>query len=178
MANYESFLWSFSSSTTPEIVRCVLNSCWFTFFNFYFFFVKKYTFFEIVSCRMLLQSNWDLPLNHPNQLKRDRKRIHFFTAPSNAELNRQEPNMKWELTFANILEKWLNQSDLDLTILAVHFVPKQAKVEGPCTYILGPIQEKGLSNVHFAILVLLRKKVANGTYNPNIALDKILWISQ
>ena len=68
----------------------------------------------------------------------------------------------------------MNQSDLDLTILAVHFVPKRAKVEGPCTYILGPIQEKGLSNVHFAILVLLRKKVANGTYNPNIALDKIL----
>ena len=142
-----------------------------------FFFVKKFhIFWNCLFCRMLLQFNWDLPLNHQNQLKKAQKQIHFFTAPFNVELNRPGPNMKWELTFANTPEKWLNPFDLERTILDVLFVQSKAKVAGPCIYTLGPIQGKSHSNVHFAILLLLRKKVANGTYNPNIANKNIFFL--
>ena len=131
--------------------------------------MTQYIFWNDLFCRMLLQFNSDLPLNHQNQLKKAQKPIHFFVAPSNVELKRPEPNMKWELIFANTPVKWLNQFDLVLIILVALYVPKQEKVEGPCISILGPILGKGLTNVHFAILVLLRKKVANDIYNPCIA---------
>ena len=131
--------------------------------------MTQYIFWNDLFCRMLLQFNSDLPLNHQNQLKRAQNNVHIFTVPSNVALKRPEPNMKWELIFANTPVKWLNQFDLVLIILDALYVPKQEKVEGPCIFILGPILGKGLTNVHFAILVLLRKKVANDIYNLNIA---------